>query len=202
MAIDIRYNSDFASKRWMGYFDLLGMKQLYRSKNHISIFVALSEAIEKFEESATAWPNVGYAWFSDTFIVYTNDDTSESFVAINDISKWFFYFLITADIPIRGAISCDAFYVDSKNNMFFGEALLEAYKYGELQDWIGLILCPSAEENLKNLGLPAERKNYAYAKVPFHEKPKKENKLRENLPVCILGNWVSVNNKNPIFRNY
>jgi hypothetical protein len=84
---DIRYNPDLASKRWVGYFDLLGMKQLYRSRNHISIFVALSNAIEKFKDRAAAWTNVGYAWFSDTFIVYAKDDSVESFGAIDNISR-------------------------------------------------------------------------------------------------------------------
>jgi len=200
MGNDIRYNSDLASNRWISYFDLLGMKQLYKTKNHISIFVAISSAIEKFKERATAWENVGYAWFSDTFIVYTEDDSAESFGAIDNISRWFFYFLITADIPVRGAISCDAFYADRENDLFFGEALIEAYEYGELQDWIGLLLCPSAEERLKHLGLPAKRRlNYAYTDIPFQKQPKKQlSHLRKNLPVCILGNWVSVNNQNPI----
>ena len=202
MSNDVRYNSDLASKRWVGYFDLLGVKQLYKTKNHISIFVAISSAIEKFKERATAWGNVGYAWFSDTFIVYTEDDSTESFGAIDNISRWFFYFLITADIPVRGAISCDAFYADRENDLFFGEAFIEAYEYGETQDWIGLLLCPSAEERLKHLGLPAERRlNYAYADIPFKKQPKKRpSNLRKNLPVCILGNWVSVNNQNPIIE--
>lgn len=194
----IHYNSDLASNRWVGYFDLLGVKQLFKTKNHISIFVAISSAIEKFKERATAWENVGYAWFSDTFVVYTIDDSAESFGAIDNISRWFFYFLITGDIPVRGAISCDSFYADRDNQLFFGEALIEAYEYGEAQDWIGLLLCPSAEERLKHLGLPAERRlDYAYADIPFN---KRTNNLRQNLPACILGNWVSINNQNPIIE--
>ncbi len=90
-------------------------------------------------------------------------------------------------------------HVDKKNNLFFGEALIEAYEYGELQDWVGLLLCPSAEENLNNLGLPAERRlNYAYVDVPFHKRQDKKSNPKNNLPVCILGNWVSVNDQNPI----
>lgn len=199
MSNDIRYNSDLASKRWVGYFDLLGVKQLYKTKNHISIFVAISSAIEKFKERATAWGNVGYAWFSDTFIVYTDDDSTESFSAIDNISRCFFYFLITADIPVRGAISCDAFYADRENDLFFGEALIEAYEYGEAQDWIGFLLCPSAEERLKHLvPLPDEwRLNYAYADIPFK---KQQSNLNQNLSACILGNWVSHNNQNPIIE--
>ncbi len=200
MSNDIRYNSDFSVKRWVGYFDLLGVKQLHKTKNHISIFVAYSKAIEEVKERA--WENTGYAWFSDTFIVYTDDNSVNSFGAIDSLSRWFFYFLITSDIPVRGAISCDTFYVDKENDLFFGEALIEAYEYGEHQDWIGLLLCPSAEERLEQLEMPAKRRlNYAYTDVPLTKQPKKlPGNLRNNLPACILGNWVSVNNQNPVIK--
>ena len=198
MSNQIRYNSDLSSKRWVGYFDLLGVTALYKRKNHISIFVAISSAIEKFKERTTAWENIGYAWFSDTFIVYTVDDSAESFAAIDNISRWFFYFLITGNIPVRGAISCDAFYADTANDLFFGEALIEAYEYGEAQDWIGFLLCPSAEGKLEQLGLPAKRRpNYAYAEIPYN---KRASNLDQNLPACIIGNWVSVNNQNPVIE--
>jgi hypothetical protein len=198
MRNDIHYNSDLAPNRWVGYFDLLGVKQLIKTENHISIFVAISSAMEKFKERVTAWENVGYAWFSDTFIVYTDDDSAGSFRAIDNISLWFLYFLIDDDIPVRGAISCGAFYADRENDLFFGKALIEAYEYGEAQDWIGFLLCPSAEERLKHLGLPVERcRNYAYTDIPFN---KRSSNLSQNLPACIIGNWVSDNNQNPIIE--
>jgi hypothetical protein len=191
MINEIHYNSDLASKRWVGYFDLLGVKKLYERKDPISIFVAISSSIEKFKERTEAWENIGYTLFSDTFIVYTDDDSAESFGAIDNISRWFFYFLITGDIPVRGAISCDTFYADKKNGLFFGEALIEAHEYGEAQDWIGFLLCPSAEERLKHLGLPAEMcLNYAYTDIPFKKQLSNRN---QNLPACIIGNWVSPN---------
>ena len=202
MSNDIRYNSDLSLKRWVGYFDLLGVKQLFKTKNHISIFAAYQRAIEEVKERATAWENIGYAWFSDTFIVYTEDNSKNSFYAIDNISQWFFYFLITAYIPVRGAISCDTFYADRDNDLFFGEALIEAYEYGELQNWIGLLLCPSAEERLKQLGMPVERnREYAYTDIPFQKLPKQRtSNLRKNLSACILGNRVSVNDQDPIIK--
>jgi hypothetical protein len=200
MINDIRYDPTLALKRWVGYFDLLGMKDLYKSGTHISIFVALSNAIEKFQDRVTAWPNVGYVWFSDTFVVYTGDDSAESFGAIDSISEWFCYFLIWANIPVRGAISCDVLYADREYDLFFGEGLVEAYEYGEAQDWIGLVLCPSATERLKHLGLPPEeRLYYTYAEIPFSKRPKE---LVRKLPACIIGNWVgkSPNDQNPIIE--
>ena len=165
MIKNIDYNQDLKLKRWVGYFDLLGMKDLIKSGAHVSVFVALSSVLEQLMDRVSAWPNVRYAWFSDTFIVYTDDDSGLSFCAIDDISKWFCYFLIWENIPVRGAVSCDLLYADRENNLFFGEALVEAYEYGEAQDWIGLILCPSATERLKHLGLPPEERLYYLKKA-------------------------------------
>jgi hypothetical protein len=196
MSNDIRYNSDLSVNRWLGYFDLLGVKDLYKTRNNISIFVAISTAIEQLKERATAWDNVEYVWFSDTFIVYTADDSGESFVAIDEISQCFFYFLIDSEIPVRGAMSSDAFYADKENDLFFGKALIEAYEYGEAQDWIGFLLCPSAERRLDQLGSSAKKLlDYAYTKIPYN---KRLDHLNQSLPACIIGNRVSVNDRCPI----
>lgn len=69
--------------------------------------------------------------------------------------------------------------------------MIEAYEYGEAQNWIGFILCPSAEKQLKTLGLPAQRRfNYVYTNIPFN---KRASELIPNLPACIIGQWVSNN---------
>ena len=40
-------------------------------------------------------------------------------------------------------------------------------EFGEAQDWIGFLLCPSAVVRLDEVGLPAgERLNYAYSEIP------------------------------------
>ncbi len=194
----IHYNPDLSCKRWISYFDLLGITNLFKAKNEVSIFIALSHAIEELKKRTTAWDTVGYSWFSDTFIVYADDDSAASFSAIDNISRWFLYFLITGDIPARGAIACDKFYADKVNALFFGEALLEAHEYGEAQDWIGFLLCPSAERELKKLGLPPEKLlNYAYTKIPFKIQA---SNIKSNLPACIIGNWIAINNRNPIIK--
>lgn len=205
MGNNICYDSKLTAKRWVGYFDLLGVKQIYKTKYPIQIFVAISSAAEKCKEMAEAWGNVGYAWFSDTFIFFTNDDSTESLKTIENISRWFVYNLIVNYIPVRGAISCDIFYADRENNIFFGEALLEAYKYGEAQDWIGFILCPSAEEGLKQSETLSElRLNYVYTNdIPFKTECKLE--LQHNLLACIIGKnvgrtSVSSINQNPIIE--
>lgn len=189
----IQYNSEYEKSRWVGFFDLLGITNNIKNKDTISVFVLYQRAIEQIIDKGMAWDNVEFVWFSDSFLIYTTDNSIHSFVAIDSICHWFCYFLITGGtpVPIRGSISCGSFYADKENNLFFGKSLVEAYEYGEAQNWIGFILCPSAEKQLKIFDHPAERlDNYAYTNIPFN---KRISELIPYLPACILGQWVSPN---------
>jgi hypothetical protein len=115
---------------------------------------------------------------------------------MDTISRWFMHFLILAEIPVRGAIACGGFYADTSNQVYLGQALVEAYEYGEAQDWIGFLLCPSAVLRLDEVGLPAgERLNYAYSEIPF-----KKAISPKRLPACILGSWATINGENQLVR--
>jgi hypothetical protein len=80
--------------------------------------------------------------------------------------------------------------------VYLGQALVEAYEFGEAQDWIGFLLCPSAVVRLDEVGLPAgERLNYAYSEIPS-----KKAMSPTRLPACILGNWTTTNGENQVVR--
>ncbi len=215
MGIDIQYNPKFLSKRWVSYFDLLGVKSLFKpenqlslitalaespvfnKENYLSVFVPLSTAIEKLKKQIRSCKNVGYVPFSDTLIVYTDDD-SGSFCDIDRISRHFVYDLINCGdgIPIRGAMSCADFYVDRENDLFFGQALMEAYKYGEAQDWVGFLLCPSVEEQLNNLRTSVDNlSSYASTDIPYKEG---QCNLNKKLPAFIIGKREACDNSKPI----
>jgi len=44
-------------------------------------------------------------------------------------------------------------YTQKKKNIFLGRALIDAYEYGEKQNWLGFILTPKVYERLKNTDL-------------------------------------------------
>lgn len=173
------------TKRWVSYLDLLGFSDLIRSKNWVYVFSHYTKAIELLIKDRGVKPEIDKTWFSDTFLIYSPDDTVSSFLSIELITRWFIYFLIRAGIPVRGAMSCDDFYADTENKIFFGQALIEAYQYGENQNWIGFVLCPSAVNQMNIIGLPAtERINYAYWNIPFKCSPVG---LSACLPAYIVG---------------
>lgn len=184
--MDIQVNPGYYGKRWVTYLDLLGFTELVRANDWVNIFSYYAPIIEyctredRFGEST-----IEQAWFSDTFLLYSPDDTALSYTAIAGRARWFVESLVCKGIPVRGAISCDDLYADKKNNMFFGKALLEAYHYGESQNWIGLILTPSSVEQLATIGLPADRRSdYACWNIPY-KRPDKT--LAKTLPACVLG---------------
>ncbi|OGP52910.1 MAG: hypothetical protein A2Y65_10165 [Deltaproteobacteria bacterium RBG_13_52_11] len=89
---------------------------------------------------------------------------------------------------MRGALACGGFYADGRNRIYLGEALLEAYEWGENQDWIGFILAPSAASLFDALHLPPlQGLNYRAYDIPFIKPP--ESTMTPPL-ACLLGNWI------------
>ena len=183
-------------RRWLSYFDLLGTSNLIRSGNIIKVFSAYQHAIGRLSRWDGREINVNQAWFSDTFILFTDSDSTESFAGIDLVSRYFSFSLIRRSIPFRGALACDEFYADPSARLYFGPALLDAYEYGEDQDWIGFILCPSAVQQLETVGLRIEeRLNYTMYDVPFK---RRSAKSQTKVAACILGEWIKPSGKNII----
>ena len=182
------YTPEFQASRWLGYFDLLGTSALIKSGNINEVFNAYQKALEKLDAWRKRHPNVYHAWFSDTFIMYSEDNSADAFSAIGRVGRWFAFSLLRRKIPLRGALSCGHFYADRTNSLYLGAAFLEAYEWGENQDWIGFILCPSAVSRLNELNLPVrERPYYVEYDVPFKEKLPTVSTL---VRACILSEMI------------
>jgi hypothetical protein len=165
---EIPYDARCGLKRWVAYLDLLSIRSLLRKGEHLDVFFALTEAQRQASQEGSRMEGLHVAWFSDTFILYTDDDSKESFVSVHTAAYWFMHWLSLKLVPVRGALSCGDFYADSDYHVYFGTALVESYKYGESQDWIGFILAPSAESRLREVGLPPEELlDYARWPIPF-----------------------------------
>ncbi len=184
----MKFEQRCMNARWLGYFDLLGTSELIRSKKIYEVFDAYQLALERLDSWKKRHNRIRHSWFSDTFILYSEDDSAESFYEIEIVCRWFMFSLILQRIPARGSLSCGEFYADDENHIYIGEALLDAYESGENQDWIGFILTPKSISKLSELDLDIkERLNYALYEVPF-KKPVGDKQYA----ACILGNWVTL----------
>lgn len=160
---DTLYKKLRYTKRWLAYFDLLGFAQLVRTSELHSVLPIYEKVLETIEEKTgpTQPKGLSYSWFSDTFIIFTRGGSLKEFGLIEQAARLFFQRLILHKIPVRGAISYGDLYTQQEKNIFLGEALMDAYEYGEKQNWLNFVISPSAAKALDTLSFPmSERAHY------------------------------------------
>jgi len=177
------------SSRWVACIDLLGFSALVQSQRWPEILATYEQALEQVSEGHIQQNPRDYAWFSDSFVIYSQDDSPASFVEIESRCRWFVDGLITRGIPLRGALACGAFLADSEIGVFVGPALVDAYRLCESQDWIGFSLSASAVGRMEEIELPAdERLDYRYWSIPRNGRYSSDGRQdTARLPALILG---------------
>lgn len=186
------------TKRWFSYFDLLGFANLVRTNEIHNVLPIYEKVLEAIEEKANLKKTKGisYSWFSDTFILFTKGSSLEEFSLIEQASRLFFQKLILHEIPVRGALSFGDLYTQQEKNVFLGEALMDAYEYGEKQNWLNFVIAPSACNALEKQNFPMnERAHYRQVR----ESSVITHPNTENVWAYAFNNG-SVNNKNPFLK--
>jgi hypothetical protein len=92
---------------------------------------------------------LGTILFSDTVVLYTFEDSEDSFNDIIGASCQLFHDLLMADVPVRGAISHGDFLRsedERHGTVIAGRPIIDAHFYESQQQWIGIMLTPSLLE--------------------------------------------------------
>jgi hypothetical protein len=154
-------------KKWVAYFDLLGSK----NRKTLELYEIYATCLREAEWNTHLIDSVQIAYFSDTFLLYTPDDSIKSLNCIDKAACGFFDDLIDRDIPVRGAIACNEFYPDKANGIYLGQALVEAHEFGEKYNWLGLVLHKSALDAMAERGRTAtDRGHYKKWNAEFLNK--------------------------------
>ncbi|MBX3006956.1 MAG: hypothetical protein KF816_02910 [Melioribacteraceae bacterium] len=92
---------------------------------------------------------IGFAWFSDTILLYTLEDTDENCAKLIETVGWLLFENINnPNTRLRAAISYGEAYIDKTEDMYIGKAILSALKLEKDQDWSGCALTYDAEKRL------------------------------------------------------
>lgn len=188
------FDQTLARGRWVACFDLLGTRDLLAKGREKEVFEAYSDALDKLSRDGSLATGTRYAWFSDTFLIVTADDSPISFTEIDLLARSFSFFLLRRRVPFRGAIACRQMYADFENGVYLGSGMVEAYEYADGQDWVGLVLCPSAMSRMVSFGLELDgRLNWQPFPVPWTTRPKG---CPDQVLAHILGQSFQVNGRN------
>lgn len=140
--------------RYDGFRSLISVSQ--DDLKAYTVRLAYQETIEHLKKHCNEYESgcIDYCWFSDTFLMFTHDDSARSYSVIELAAKRFMHDCIYhSQIPIRGAITVGPFIRTADNRSFIGTGFLEAFEYAEDQDWIGLLLTPTAIKKIESFGL-------------------------------------------------
>jgi hypothetical protein len=174
-------------QRWFCYLDLLGFSNLVREDKLEIVVPTYERVLEALQQHTSNAENISisYSWFSDAFIVFSHRDTLREFHQVELIGRKFFLELLLARIPSRGALSHGRLYSQKQKNIFVGEALIDAYEYGEKQNWLGFLLSPTVSKGLSDMGAliePSDRNNV----LALYSQPPPEGVISHPRPDGVL----------------
>jgi hypothetical protein len=153
-------NDWIASDCWLACFDILGFKNLidvdkddFEAPRVRAQYEETLRQLRKKSGNFSYRPgDIDYCWFSDTFLMYCPDDSPEAYGMVQSAAKHFMHACIYSRIPMRGAIAVGSLLRSPDKRSFVGKGFLEAYEYAVDQDWIGLLLTPSAIKKIESYG--------------------------------------------------
>jgi hypothetical protein len=110
-------------------------------------------------KSATAGTSVDFVVFSDSIVLTGTDHNPDGLLPIAEACSRLMFNLVQESIPVRGAIAYGEFQREtidgggqnSSNVFVAGRPIIEAYDFEQRQDWVGIMLAPSAVSAVRDL---------------------------------------------------
>lgn len=126
---------------------------------------------------------IGFAWFSDTILLYTLEDTDEKCAKLVETVGWLlFENMFNPNTRLRAAISYGEAYIDKEEDIYVGKAILSALKLEKDQEWSGGALTHEAEKRI-----PEYLKNEeGYTWLTYYDVPLKSRGREKLLAI----NWT------------
>lgn len=92
------------------------------------------------------------AQFSDSIVIFTNGNTKENLLTISNVAKQIMISAIKREkpIPLKGALAEGDITCDMAKQLFFGQALIDAYLLEENIQYYGIVVHHSAEQSVKD----------------------------------------------------
>lgn len=145
-----RTNWKPTDKRFVAFIDILGFKDLVSKNNHAEIYEQLSKIsktkkfleniaengklLEKYKDA-----EIYIVSFSDSIVVFSKNDDINNFYFFLIAVRWLFARTIEAKIPIKGGLAHGEISLNKSEQIYFGQAIIDAYMMEEDVNYIGAV---------------------------------------------------------------
>jgi hypothetical protein len=137
------------------WLDILGFSQLIESKSPPEVYKIVDLALESNRYYEYENCPLSSLAFSDTILIWHRDEPDnhwKAFFSLVSRASTVCSRLLANGIPVRGAISYGDFTISQstskRDNIFFGNAMLDAYRTAEQEQLIGIIVTKQAYEKM------------------------------------------------------
>ena len=134
---------------YIALLDILGFSSLIASGSGGERVAAYLGCLQQMKRETS----VDFVAFSDSIVLTVTGDDPDALLKIMKACSRLMYSLILESIPLRGAISWGEFDKSSVGDSVFvaGNPVIDAYRFEQIQDWVGIMLAPSACSRVPNL---------------------------------------------------
>ena len=138
---------------YLALLDVLGFSALIRGNDDETPLLSYLDCVRETLD-ATPGGGVDYVVFSDSIVLTAGNDASEAaFQRLAQQCSALFGNMLKRNIALRGAISFGSFFRQAdKGGVFIaGKPVIDAYSFEQKQDWVGIMVTPSARRHLPDL---------------------------------------------------
>lgn len=145
---------EITAKRFVGYIDIMGFKDLVARSTHEEIYEMMKNIYEQRTTNINIYGKnkdlelVRTTTYSDSIMIYTKDESKESFESFLMILSSLTNDLFIEGVPHKGAVAFGMMTLDLTNSIFFGQPLIDAYLLQEELFFYGIIIHASAEQKI------------------------------------------------------
>lgn len=145
-------NYKVTTNRFVAFLDIMGFKDMVAREDHEEIYRKL-QLISKIKDTLTDENEnrgIRIVMFSDSIIIYSNDDSIECFHNFLIRVNIAFSTIIHRQIPIKGAVAYGKLSVNNSGLIFFGQPQIDAYLLQEQEVYYYGMVCHNSIEQYIN----------------------------------------------------
>ena len=153
------------ASRFVVFLDIMGFKDKVAHKEHEAVLKKLQDFQSRIASNVALEGNnnsIQLAQFSDSIILFSSDTRSTSLVSLAKITTNVMLSALELNFPLKGAIAKGKITCDLQKQLFFGQALIDAYLLQEDVKSYTVLVHHTAEVDVKNK--PQFREVKAYLK--------------------------------------
>src|SRR5438445_5418829 len=138
---------------FVALLDVLGFASLVSGDAKGDRLQDYLHCLQKAFDVGTGSPEVAFVVFSDSIVLTTGDDSEKSLQALLLQCSRTLGLMLEKEISLRGAIAQGSYFRSEVPGGVFvaGKSIIDAYTFEKAQDWVGIMLAPSAVKRVPDL---------------------------------------------------